>query len=845
MSREGQNSFHSLRRPRRIAKRNSHMRQWFSRPFVKWTFVALSAFVTLAIIITGVWLFRLDRNIKARFAEKRFAPPVEFYSSPESIRAGSRFPTGYFQSVFNRKDFRRREFSEPIREGDYSVWTPDQCRQVVAIDAVTDPAAQPQSDSFATEPSAALPTPAPVAELNRCVAFKNPQNPSGLKTQDPDAVHIIAIDSNDSVIAVYSGATPQKVDSVEIQPELFAQYYGEKPTLRTVVSLGEAPTMCLNALLAIEDSEFLEHSGIRFTGLLRAVLANLKSGWGAQGGSTITQQLVKNYFLTEEKTLKRKITEIAMAFLVERHASKDDILETYINLIYMGQNGPFQVRGFAAASEHYFGKPLHELSLDQCALLAAVLNSPGLYNPFTHPDHALKRRGLVLDRMHELHMISENEAQQAKAAPLPTRPQRSLTEPAPYFVQAVRRMLEKQGLDESEGLRVYTTLNLRAQEAAHQAVRNGLDRLEKNYPQIQKLKAKGKNLEAVLISANPATGAVEALVGGRGFLATQFNRAIDSHRQVGSVMKPFVYLTALEKMQEDGQPFTPLTILKDQATTHRFEGQVWTPRNYEGTYLGEVPLFYSLKESLNASTVNLGMSVGIDNIVETAQRMGITSKIKALPSLTLGAFELTPMEVLQAYSTIANLGSRTELSLIHRVEDLNGNSLYEYVPTPEQVAAPESTAELVGIMKQTINSGTGRGVRLSGFTRPAAGKTGTTNDKKDAWFAGFTPYQTAIVWVGYDDNTSHNLTGASGAVPIWTTFMKSYATSFPEDDFKWPEGVEPVTLSPEQELALGVPEKRGELPPPVELIFKRGQAPMPPEDPAAKSTPNPFKPGGI
>jgi penicillin-binding protein 1B len=835
---------------------------FLQRPRARQALIASAALLTLAIIIFGVWIYRLDHNIKTRFAEKRFLPPVEFYSAPEVIRPGSKFPKGYFEAFFQRRNYRKREFSEPIREGDYSIWNAAECVTVVGTpvqatpqganqgtttnlspgsSAVAAPAPSLTGASDLRPPSAAngssaggmdAPAPPPPA-IQRCIAFKGQsrsaerdQGAGVTETSDPlNTVRLIVFGVGDEIIGVYSGAKLQAAESIEIEPELFAQYFGENPTLRTVVPLGAAPTMCLNSLLAIEDSGFLQHSGVSVTGLLRAALTDLRSGKRTQGGSTITQQLVKNFFLNDQKTLSRKLTEIAMAFLVERHATKDEILETYINLIYMGQNGPFQVRGFAAAANHYFGKPLSDLNLDQCALLAAVLNSPGLFNPFQHPDHALKRRGLVLDRMSELKMITPTEAQAAKAAPLPSKPQRNLTEPAPYFVQGVRRFMQAQNLDESEGLRVYTTLNLRAQEAAHQSVRAGLDRLEKNFTNIQKLKAQGKNLEAVLISSDPLTGAVQALVGGRGFLATQFNRALDSRRQVGSIMKPFVYLTALEHRQEDGSPYTPVSTVKDVATTHRFEGQTWTPHNYEGTYEGDVPMYFALKESLNAATVNLGMAVGLGNIVDTAQRMGVTSKIKPLPSLTLGAFELSPMEVLESYSGISRLGMRTPLTLVTSIEDLTGRKLFEFKAVPEQVVAAETAAELVGIMKQTIFSGTGRGVKLGGFSHPAAGKTGTTNDKKDAWFAGFTPFHTAIVWVGYDDNTSHGLTGATGAVPIWTSYMKTYGATFPPTDFVWPTGVEKVLLSAEKQALLGVPEKKGLPPEPAELIFIKGQVP--------------------
>ncbi len=838
---------------------------WWNNAKFKKIVLAVSAALTLAIILLGVWIYRLDSNIRQRFAEKRFAPPIEFYSAPESVRAGQKFTSNYFPSFFDRRNYRKRGFNEPVREGDYSVWSPAECGSVLnsqmlaasppmsappsnpSIAVNFQPAATPRptpnplftgardlrrginppaSTTDAT-PAPGDPAPASAPQIGSCVAFKNPAETSANLTEqlgDSDTVKIIAFSPDNEVIGVYSGATPKAVPTIEIEPELFASYFGDSPTLRTVVPLGTAPTMCLNALLAIEDSQFLEHSGVSFTGLIRAFLANLRYGRAAQGGSTITQQLVKNYFLNDKKTLSRKLTEIAMAFLVEQHESKDQILETYINLIYMGQNGPFQVRGFAAAANHYFGKNLSDLNLDQCAMLAAVLNSPGMYNPFNHREAATKRRNRVIERMTELKMISADESKAAKAAALPARPQRDLTEPAPYFVQAVREFLNEKNIDSSEGLRVYTTLNLRAQEAAMQAVRTGVDRLESNYKLIQKMKAQKKSLEAVLISADPFTGGIQALVGGRGYAISQFNRATDSHRQVGSVMKPFVYLTALEHKQENGDPYTPVSIIKDEATTHKFDGQSWTPHNYEGSYEGPIPMYFALKESLNAATVNLGMSVGIDNIIDTAKRMGIRSPLRALPSLTLGAFELTPMEVLEAYTSISRMGNHTALTLVHEVQDLSGKKLYSFEQKSEQVAAAESAAELVGMMKQTIESGTAHGARVSGFTNPAAGKTGTTNDKKDAWFVGFTPYHTALVWVGYDDNSPHGLTGATGAVPIWTNYMKSYS-SFAPHDFSWPEGTENILISPEELIGLGIPEKHGQPPAPAELVFVKGQVP--------------------
>jgi penicillin-binding protein 1B len=729
----------------------------------------------------GFWLHSLDQNIAKRFAEKRFIPPVEFYSAPEKIKAGSRIPASYFMTLFERRHFRSREFGQPLQNADYSVWTEEQCRSLI-----------PNLD-----PS-----------LKSCIAFRHEHSPTQL----------IAFANDGLILGIWAGSPLEKAAEVELEPELFAQYYGDKAILRSVVPLGEAPANCLQALLAIEDSHFLEHSGVSVTGLLRAFLKDLRSGKVEQGGSTITQQLVKNYFLSQERTVKRKVTELAMALLLENRVSKDDILETYINLIYLGQNGSFEIRGFGAAAEHYFQSDLENLNLPQCALLAAMVASPGQFNPFQHPDKAQQRRSKVLNRMLDLGWITPSDEKEALNSPLPVPPKKILSEPAPYFVQAIRKELQDSNLDESDGLKVYTTLNLRAQEAAQRSVEEGLKKIESQFKNIQKLKKAGKNLESLLVSADPETGEIQALVGGRSYSTTQFNRAVDGHRQVGSIMKPLVYLTALESNSPDGAPYTPLTILNDEPFIHDYQGQSWSPKNYGNEYFGKVPMFFALKESLNAATASLGLAIGLDKIITVARRLGIESRIEAFPALTLGAFELYPREVLQAYSIFAKLGKFTKLKLFTRIESNDGKVLLQNAGDSETRIDPIQASILVGMMRQTLLSGTARSIVTNGFKNPAAGKTGTTNDKKDAWFAGFTPYHVAVVWVGYDDNTPHNLTGASGAVPIWTDYMKDYGATFPATEFPWSPGTEVKELSISQLKDMNLPIRSDR---PTELVFRK------------------------
>lgn len=782
----------------------------------------VASLVSLILVITlgsacALWLFRLDREIALRFQQKRFAPPIEFFSAPELIRVGQSLQPDELLAIFARRGYRVREFGQPLQPSDASRWPGDGCLSLLPQGSIAEG-----------------------TELKSCVAFRHQGSLNFAAQPRPDSdpadaavspagepVQIIAFGLQNDVVGTFAGVNPRAVESAVLDPELFAQYYGDKPTLRTEVNLGQIPPQCKDALLAIEDPGFLDHAGISFTGLLRAMAANVRHGRFAQGGSTITQQLVKNYFLTEEKTLKRKLTEIAMAFLVERRASKEDILETYLNLIYMGQNGPFEVRGFAAASQHYFGKPIDTLDLPECAMLAAVLNSPGLYNPLTKPEAALKRRTRVIDKMRDSGRVDADTAARAVKTALPKTPTRVLTEPAPYFVKAVRKELENLRLDLSQGLRVYTTLDLRAQDAAQKSVRQGLERLETTNATIKKIKATGKNLEALLVASDPSSGFITAIVGGRSYTATQYNRAIESRRQVGSVMKPFVYLAALEGASRDGELLTTESTIDDSAYTIKYEGQTWSPKNYDGKFRGEVPLWFALVESLNASTARVAQEVGVPKVIDVARRLGITSKLNNVPSLALGAFELAPVEVLTAYTSLARLGSRVPLSTLYRVEDLGGREIFAFRPTAEAAVDPETTSLVVGMLKNVIDHGSGRGARALGLTGAYAGKTGTTNDKKDSWFAGFSPNQAAVVWVGYDDNTSHGLTGGSGAVPIWGQFMvesqklsKAAAASL---DFSWPEGVVSKTLEAvDLEKYAGI----GDLvTPPITLIERKPATP--------------------
>jgi penicillin-binding protein 1B len=740
--------------------------------------------LTLIIIGLAFLAFKLDSEIADRMSKKSLIVPTIYYSTTRIFTPGMQL--FQIKELLNelKNTLRERTPEQNLFPGDFSFQNREACIKLTQI-----------SD---------------LAEEAHCLAIFWPELP--FEKFKSSQLRIAVFNSNGLITHTFAGTPPQIVADFILPPEEIVQYLGDEPILRKPLVLGDIPTDCLNALISIEDQHFLEHKGVSFTGILRAGVKNLVSGRAAQGGSTLTQQLVKNYFLTPEKTLKRKLYEFLMALVLETHVDKDQILETYLNIIYLGQQGVYQIRGYGAASEHYFSKPIQNLNLQECSLLGAIVNSPGLFNPFTHPDKSKKRRDLVLTKMRELHFINDSEMNTAQNSTLPSRPKIAISATAPYFIDAVQRQVIADGFDPSSGLNIFTTLDKQAQESAQLAVNEHLEKLEKDNKKIKKISEEQKiNLEGLLISADVSTGQIRALVGGRSFKKSQYNRAIDSHRQVGSTMKPLVYLSALLYGGKNGEIFDPLSPVDDRKVTHKFDGQKWTPENYDHVYHGKVPLFYALKNSLNAPTASLGILVGLDKIISVAQTLGVTSPMQQLPSLSLGAFEIRPIEMLQVYLALAHLGDGHKPLLIDYIESAQGKKLLTYLPEPTNKIDAAACASLVSMLKQTLLSGTAKAVTLSGFTNPAAGKTGTTSDNKDTWFIGFTPHHLALVWTGYDNNTSSGLTGASGSVPIWIKYMKSYGSHFVADDFKWPENTEVKKITREDLIQKGIfPENEKE-----------------------------------
>ena len=584
----------------------------------------------------------------------------------------------------------------------------------------------------------------------------------------------------------------QDIGDTVLEPEVLTSLGGRPGEDYRPVRLAEVPVVLVNALLAAEDHRFFGHRGVDLRALVRAALANLRAGRVRQGGSTITQQLVKNRLLSPKRTVFRKVRETWLATLLEWRYSKDQILEAYLNDLYLGQRGTFAIRGVGGAARAYFGKDVRELTLAQAALLAGMARAPNSYSPALNPERARERRNLVLARMRDLGMIGDVECQAARAQPVRVQPSPGLRQLAPYFVDYVRQEVEQRvGLEivsGGHGARVFTTLDMTLQRFAENAVARGLDQLETRLPRVRRVDPAAR-LQAALIALDPATGRVRALVGGRDYQVSQFNRATLARRQPGSAFKPFVYLTALSGRGQ-AAAFTAASFVDDTPITLSVEGKPWSPQNYEGRYEGRVSVRRALEQSLNAATVRIAQTVGLPAVIETARGLGLRGNFKPVPSAALGAFEVTPIDFARAYLPLANGGWRPgRLAGIHAVYDDDGTAVLLDNDEATQVLSPAEAYLMTSLLEGVVNSGTARQARALGIQGAVAGKTGTTNEGRDAWFVGYSPTLLALVWVGFDNGEAHGLSGAQAALPIWADFMKQALEAYPSPAFAVPPGV--------------------------------------------------------
>jgi penicillin-binding protein 1B len=729
----------------------------------------LLTLVTLPVVLGASWLIyeylRYGVLVERRLKGERWMVPSRLYAQPLVLRDGIALAQGDLEKVLNGLKYEERD--SPSAAGEFSTSE----KSVVLV-----------------------PRPGPDAA--------------------GEAV-TVAFDK-DHVKEIRGLKSKKRYTTQTLEPELITYLFDQSREKRRFVKFEELPDNLVKAVLAIEDRRFFSHAGLDPLRIIGAALRNLRAESYIQGGSTITQQLVKNFFLTPERTFRRKAQEALLALVLERRASKQEILELYLNEVYFGQAGSFSINGVGEAARMYFRKDVGNLALTESALLAGMIQSPNPYNPYRHLQRATERRNQVIRAMREAGFIEEATAQAAVAEPLKVDPPTLDSAEAPYFVDLVSTQLEQRYDSRdltTQNLSIHTSLDLRLQAIAQRALANGLASAEK---MIRKKQTKAP-VQGCLIALEPRSGAILALVGGRSYGASQYNRVVQARRQPGSTFKPFVYLAAFEATFEDPAlpPITPATVVEDTPTVFFFEDKEYIPQNYEDDYQGNVTLRRALSKSLNVATVKVAEMVGYDRIANLwSKKLGIGTAIKPYPAVALGAFEATPFEMATAYNVLANGGLKVEPVAVLSVTDEKGQTLEQHNPQPPARVVHEETAFLVtSMLRSVLDEGTGAAARGLGFSAEAAGKTGTTNDLRDAWFAGYTPDLLCVVWVGFDDNTPINLSGARAALPIWVEFMKAAVSGVKQRPFDVPaENVIFVDIDKDTGLLAGpaCPKRRSE-----------------------------------
>ena len=704
-----------------------------------------------------------SRIIDARLHGERERSLPRVYARPLELRRGEALTAAELIARLNDLGYAQRTAVEA--PGEFAI-----ARNAVLV--------TPRSGTFKGKTiRAVFPAPAPVRRASRTP----PRAPRGITALEVSS----------------ATAKPVRAEVVTFDPPLLtALMTSGAREKRRRVGLDAIPKRMQEAVLAIEDQSYYSHPGINPFSVIRAVIVNaVSSNRYPVGGSTITQQLARMFFLTDEfnselqtgtRSYRRKVQEAFMSLVLERRASKDEILELYLNDVYLGQRGSFAIHGVAEASRLFFGKDVANLTVGEAALIAGVIQNPGLHSPFVNPKNAVERRNVVLRAMADEEYITEPVAERASREPLQVSA-RSVDNEAPYFVDMVGQEIADAfpGLTAQENsVDVHTTLDLNLQRLALDAVRDGLGRVD---DMLARRKRKGR-AQAALLAVDPRTGEILAMVGGRSYNQSQYNRAVSARRQPGSVFKPFVYLAAFERAAEEGRSdLTPASLTNDAPDVFTFDNQTWEPKNYDD-YDGEITWRRALAMSRNLGTIHVGEAIGFDKVAEVWKRVGVGTPPKGFPAITLGVFELTPLEVAQAYTLFTNDGAVRPLKVIDGI-DAGERHLVPKAPPLRRVARPDTTYLVTNMMRSVLNEGTGAGARAAGFTLDAAGKSGTTNDLRDAWFVGFTPRLLTVVWVGFDDNQPVSLSGSQAALPIWTQFMKAATAGASNAEFEVPDGI--------------------------------------------------------
>ncbi|MGI9942441.1 penicillin-binding protein 1B [Vibrio alginolyticus] len=715
-------------------KPTNEKRSWLK---VLWSF-SWKAGVALAAVLLFVGIY-LDSVVRERFEGQLFELPTVVYARILNLSPGENIT---IQELRNELDvLNYRKVSQPRYPGEYS-------SSSTRIELIRRPF------EFADGP-------------------------------EPDR-HIMLHFSDSGLQRIQSLESRGDLGYLRLEPKMLGMLEKDRDEQRLFLRRDQFPEILVDALLATEDRDFYQHDGVSPLAIARALVANIKAGRTVQGGSTLTQQLAKNLFLTRDKTLWRKVREAYIALILDYRYSKDRILEAYLNEVYLGQSGGEAIHGFGLASRYYFGQPIQELRIDQLAMLVGMVKGPSYYNPIRYPERTKERRDLVLRLLMQQNMLTSEQYEQAVSRPLDTqsKPRIASRQPA-YFQQLSIELKEKVGerFKAETGLRVFTSLDPVSQSKMEQAI-------AKKIPELAK--RGGKELEAAAVAVDRHSGEIRAMVGGKRVGYEGFNRALNASRPIGSLVKPAIYLTALEQPDK----YNLGTTLHDTPLSLKSsKGNVWTPRNYDRKYRGDVPLYIALAKSLNVPTVRLGMALGIPEVSNTLERLGVNKdEIRPVPSMFLGSFSLTPFEVAQMYQTLTNSGKRAKLTALRSVMDMEGNVLYQSLPRSSRAVDEQAAWLTTYAMKQGVAQGTGRFLQSQFGWAALAGKTGTSNDNRDSWFVGVDGREVTTIWLGRDDNKPVNLTGSSGALRVYAEYLKQ---RIPERlELPWPREITTLGFKP-------------------------------------------------
>jgi penicillin-binding protein 1B len=724
--------------------------------------MALIGFLSLSLLVVGFfayWYVKYDRIIEQRFRGPVFASSAKIFAAPQIVRVGAKMTVPEIAAELRHAGYAEKDGESPL--GSYHL----------------------HGGSIEVMPG-----------------------PESYHSPEPATITVA-----DGAVSAINSHSDGALEAYELEPQMLTSLFdAEQRSKRQLVKYDEIPKIVVDAVTSIEDRRFFQHNGVNFMRLVEAAWIDFTHQRHQQGGSTITMQLSRAFFLSPEKTFKRKLIEMLIAVELEQKFSKQQIFEFYANRVDLGQRGSFTISGLAEGSRSYFNKDLKDINLPEAALLAGLIQAPSYLSPYRHPERALERRNTVIESMVETRDITREQADKAKAMPLKLAPPNVEASDAPYFVDMVRDTivgrLNEHEVNEQE-YRIYTTLDPELQRAAAQAVETGIKLVDDQVTKMRTHKIKvGKNkfettvtpgpqAQVALVAMDPHTGEIKALVGGRNYGTSQLNHAL-AKRPTGSIFKPFVYAAAMNTAIDGSTSvITAASTVEDQPSTFSYGDQIYEPRNYKEEYHGDVTLTYALARSLNNATVKVAEEVGYDKVASLARLAGIAS-VKATPAMALGAYDATPVDMTSAYTSFANSGLRLSPIFVNSVRNSKGDIILNFGTTKTEVLDPRIAAVMTNMLEGVMNLsyGTAAGVRNLGFHAPAAGKTGTSHD---GWFAGYTSNLLCIVWVGYDDYSDIRLSGAQTAAPIWAEFMKKAVTLPQYSDvkpFSQPEGVVDVQL---------------------------------------------------